>query len=122
MLQRYLQTDIAEIRIFSRDEKKQDDMRRRWSRPRRLKFYIGDVRNEQSRQDAMRGVDYRLSRRRAEAGAVVRVLSDGGGAHQRARRRERAQRGDRARRRARHRALDRQGRLSDQRHGHLEGA
>jgi UDP-glucose 4-epimerase len=56
VLQRYLQSDIAEIRIFSRDEKKQDDMRRRWADPR-IKFYIGDVRNEQSLRDAMAGVD-----------------------------------------------------------------
>jgi len=56
VLSRFLQTDIAEIRIFSRDEKKQDDMRRRWADPR-IKFYIGDVRNEQSLIDAMAGVD-----------------------------------------------------------------
>jgi UDP-glucose 4-epimerase len=56
VLRRYLRTDVAEIRIFSRDEKKQDDMRRRWADPR-IKFYIGDVRNEQSLKDAMTGVD-----------------------------------------------------------------
>lgn len=56
VLCRYLGTDIAQIRIFSRDEKKQDDMRRRWADPR-VKFYIGDVRNEQSLRDAMTGVD-----------------------------------------------------------------
>jgi UDP-glucose 4-epimerase len=56
VLERYLQSDVAEIRIFSRDEKKQDDMRRRWS-DSRIKFYIGDVRNEQSLRDAMAGVD-----------------------------------------------------------------
>jgi UDP-glucose 4-epimerase len=56
VLRRYLQSDIAEVRIFSRDEKKQDDMRRRWADPR-IKFYIGDVRNEQSLRDAMTGVD-----------------------------------------------------------------
>ena len=48
---------FQEIRIFSRDEKKQDDMRRRWADPR-LKIYIGDVRNEQSLDDAMPGVDF----------------------------------------------------------------
>ncbi len=53
----YLQTGIREIRIFSRDEKKQDDMRRRWADPR-VKFYLGDVRNEQSLKDAMAGVNY----------------------------------------------------------------
>jgi UDP-glucose 4-epimerase len=57
VLQRYLGGGLAEIRVFSRDEKKQDDMRRRWADPR-VKFYIGDVRNEQSLKDAMAGVDY----------------------------------------------------------------
>ena len=57
VLRRFLATDIGEIRIFSRDEKKQDDMRRR-APIRELKFYIGDVRNEQSLQDAMAGVDF----------------------------------------------------------------
>jgi UDP-glucose 4-epimerase len=49
-------TAFGEIRIFSRDEKKQDDMRRRWADPR-VKFHIGDVRDEQSLKDAMAGVD-----------------------------------------------------------------
>ncbi|MEN5158169.1 polysaccharide biosynthesis protein [Achromobacter spanius] len=57
VLNRFLQTDIGEIRIFSRDEKKQDDMRKRYSHPK-LKFYIGDVRNSQSLLNATRGVDY----------------------------------------------------------------
>ncbi len=57
MLKRFLQTDIGEIRIFSRDEKKQDDMRKRYAHPK-LKFYIGDVRNSQSLLNATRGVDY----------------------------------------------------------------
>lgn len=57
VLKRFLQTDIGEIRIFSRDEKKQDDMRKRYSHPK-LKFYIGDVRNGQSLVNATRGVDY----------------------------------------------------------------
>jgi UDP-N-acetylglucosamine 4,6-dehydratase/5-epimerase len=57
VLSRYLQSDIAEIRIFSRDEKKQDDMRRRWV-DARIKFHLGDVRNEQSLRDAMAGVDF----------------------------------------------------------------
>lgn len=48
---------FAEIRIFSRDEKKQDDMRRRCA-DARIRFYIGDVRNEQSLKDAMTGVDF----------------------------------------------------------------
>jgi UDP-N-acetylglucosamine 4,6-dehydratase/5-epimerase len=57
VLRRYLDSDVGEIRIFSRDEKKQDDMRRRWA-DARIKFYIGDVRNEQSLKDAMAGVDF----------------------------------------------------------------
>lgn len=57
VLKRFLDTDIAEIRIFSRDEKKQDDMRKRFSNPK-LKFYIGDVRDYLSLLNATRGVDY----------------------------------------------------------------
>lgn len=57
VLKRFLESDIAEIRIFSRDEKKQDDMRKRFTNPK-LKFYIGDVRDYQSILNATRGVDY----------------------------------------------------------------
>jgi UDP-N-acetylglucosamine 4,6-dehydratase/5-epimerase len=57
VLKRILDTDISEIRIFSRDEKKQDDMRKRYGHPK-LKFYIGDVRDLRSIASAMRGVDY----------------------------------------------------------------
>jgi len=57
VLKRFLNTDIAEIRIFSRDEKKQDDMRKRYNHPK-LKFYIGDVRDSRSVAGAMRGVNY----------------------------------------------------------------
>ncbi|WP_417658832.1 polysaccharide biosynthesis protein [Pseudidiomarina sp.] len=57
VLRRFLDTDIAEIRIFSRDEKKQDDMRKAYNNPK-LKFYIGDVRDYQSILNATRGVDY----------------------------------------------------------------
>ena len=57
VLKRFLNTDIKEIRIFSRDEKKQDDMRKQYNNPK-LKFYIGDVRDINSVQDAMHGVDY----------------------------------------------------------------
>lgn len=56
-LNRFLRTDIGEIRIFSRDEKKQDDLRRQYSSPK-LRFYIGDVRNRDSLESAMTGVDY----------------------------------------------------------------
>jgi len=57
VLNRFLNTDIKEIRIFSRDEKKQDDMRKNFNSDK-LKFYIGDVRDYQSVSNAMRGVDY----------------------------------------------------------------
>nr|MDD6336535.1 polysaccharide biosynthesis protein [bacterium] len=63
VLNRFLKTDIKQIRIFSRDEKKQDDMRhdlqaRFPEYAGKVKFYIGDVRNAQSIRDAMPGVDY----------------------------------------------------------------
>jgi len=57
VLKRFLSTEVREIRIFSRDEKKQEDMRIAFNHPK-LKFYIGDVRNEQSISMAMKGVDY----------------------------------------------------------------
>ena len=57
VLRRFLTTDIKEIRIFSRDELKQDDMRKYYNNDK-LKFYIGDVRDKNSIDDAMRGVDY----------------------------------------------------------------
>jgi len=57
VLKRFLQTDIGEIRIFSRDEKKQDDMRKLYNN-KKLKFYIGDIRNPESIRDAIHGVDY----------------------------------------------------------------
>lgn len=57
VLKRFLNTDIAEIRIFSRDEKKQDDMRKALKSDK-VKFYIGDVRNLESVREAVRGVDY----------------------------------------------------------------
>ncbi len=57
VLDRFLQTDIGEIRIFSRDEKKQDDMRNHLKNPK-IKFYIGDVRDFNSINQAMHGVDY----------------------------------------------------------------
>ena len=63
VLNRFLTTDIGEIRIFSRDEKKQDDMRHEYQAKypevaEKIKFYIGDVRSLQSCKDAMHGVDY----------------------------------------------------------------
>lgn len=57
VLNRFLETDIKEIRVFSRDEKKQEDMRIALNNPK-LKFYIGDVRNYESVREAMKGVHY----------------------------------------------------------------
>lgn len=57
VLRRFLDSDLREVRIFSRDEKKQDDMRKRYNSDK-LKFYIGDVRDARSLSNAMRGVDY----------------------------------------------------------------
>lgn len=57
VLRRFLETDIAEIRIFSRDEKKQDDMRARY-RSDKLKFILGDVRDRRSVEEAVRGSDF----------------------------------------------------------------
>jgi UDP-N-acetylglucosamine 4,6-dehydratase/5-epimerase len=54
---RFVASDIGQIRIFSRDEKKQDDMRKRYDNPK-LKFYLGDVRDRASVHEAMRGVDF----------------------------------------------------------------
>jgi UDP-glucose 4-epimerase len=68
-LDRFLDTDIAEIRIFSRDEKKQDDMRKLYNNPK-LKFYIGDVRDRQSLDNVMPGVDFIF-----HAGALKQVPS-----------------------------------------------
>ncbi len=57
VLTRFIDTDIHEIRVFSRDEKKQDDMRHQLQNPK-VKYYIGDVRDKRSIDNAMRGVDY----------------------------------------------------------------
>lgn len=57
VMKRFLDSNIKEIRIFSRDEKKQDDIRKKYNNPK-LKFYIGDVRDSHSVETAMRDVDY----------------------------------------------------------------
>ena len=57
ILRRFLDSDLKEIRILSRDEKKQDDMRKKYNNPK-IKFYIGDVRDYQSVINAVRGVDF----------------------------------------------------------------
>ncbi|OUO90984.1 polysaccharide biosynthesis protein [Cloacibacillus sp. An23] len=58
VLDRFFDTDVREIRIFSRDEKKQDDMRTEYGNNPKIKFYIGDVRDVNSVKNAMHGVDY----------------------------------------------------------------
>lgn len=60
VLEKFLNTDVGEIRIFSRDEKKQDDMRHKYKNDK-IKFYIGDVRDYDSIKTAMRGVDFVFS-------------------------------------------------------------
>jgi UDP-glucose 4-epimerase len=57
VLKKFLKSNIKEIRVFSRDEKKQEDMRINYNN-NKLKFYIGDVRDYKSINQAMRGVDY----------------------------------------------------------------
>ncbi len=57
VLDRFVHTDISEIRIFSRDEKKQDDMRHKYNDPK-IKYYIGDVRDPGAVRQAVKGVDY----------------------------------------------------------------
>jgi len=57
VLRRFIDSEVKEIRIFSRDEKKQDDMRKKYN-DSKLQFYIGDVRDYQSVLNAVRGVDY----------------------------------------------------------------
>jgi len=57
VLDRFINSDIGEIRIFSRDEKKQDDMRRKYQNSK-IKFHIGDVRDKESINNAMKGVDF----------------------------------------------------------------
>ena len=57
VLKRFLDSSLKEIRIFSRDEKKQDDMRKFYNSDK-IKFFVGDVRDFQSISNAMRGVDY----------------------------------------------------------------
>ena len=120
VVDRVLTSAIREIRIFSRDEKKQDDMRRK-IRQREIEILHRRraQRRRPARRHARRGLC--LSCRGIEAGAELRVLSGRGAADQCAGRRKCPERGDRRQRQAGRRAQHRQGRLSDQRHGDLEG-
>ncbi len=79
VLRRFLDSDIKEIRIFSRDEKKQDDMRHMLQSPK-VKYYIGNVRDKASVDVAMRGVDYVFSaaapsssRKAAKISPILRI-------------------------------------------------
>ena len=79
VLNRFLQTDIGEIRIFSRDEKKQDDMRHEFQAKMpevsdKIKFFIGDVRDLASVKNAIHGVDYIFHADGLKAGPLVRVF------------------------------------------------
>jgi UDP-glucose 4-epimerase len=73
VLKKFLDTDIREIRIFSRDEKKQEEMRIALNN-NKLKFYIGDVRDFRSVEQAMRGVDYVFHE--AALGSVPRSIKN----------------------------------------------
>lgn len=66
-MKKYIRSDLGQIRIFSRDEKKQDDMRHRLQQlypdcADKVKFFIGDVRDRESLRDVMHGVDYIFTR------------------------------------------------------------
>jgi UDP-glucose 4-epimerase len=112
VLNRFLSTGIKEIRVFSRDEKKKEDMRISYDHPK-LKFYIADVRNPSSVADAMTGVDYVFHAAALKAGPFVRVLPAGSPDDQLPRLGKRDERRDPVRRQASHRAVDRQGCISD---------
>jgi len=74
VLRGFLDTDIKEIRIFSRDEKKQDDMRKQYNNDK-LKFYLGDVRDVNSIIDVVRGVDFIFHAAAIQAG-LIPLISD----------------------------------------------
>ena len=120
VLRRFLDSDIKEIRIFSRDEKKQDDMRHHLQNPK-VKFYIGNVRDRQSVDGAMMGVDYVFSAVRLEAGSQLRVLSVAGCADQCDRYRQCTGIRHSAWCKECSSAFYRQGCLSHQCHGHQQG-
>ena len=117
VLNRFLRTDIGEIRIFSRDEKKQDDMRHEYQSKypdvaNKIKFFIGDVRDIQSCRNAMPGVDYIF-----HAAALKQV---GSSKNECNRYRQYFDRSHRSRRWSRNLPFDRQGCLSHQCHGYLQ--
>ena len=80
VLNRFLGTDIGEIRIFSRDEKKQDDMRHEYQAKmpevaHKIKFHIGDVRNRSTLKYAMKGVDYVFHAAASPAGPAPMMMT-----------------------------------------------
>ena len=81
VLRRFADSDLREIRIFSRDEKKQDDMRKRYKNPK-IQFYIGDVRDDDIGYGCGARSGFHFPCRRAQAGAVMRVSPDAGGQDQ----------------------------------------
>ena len=126
VLKHFLDSDLKEIRIFSRDEKKQDDMRHELQakhpeHAKKVKFYIGDVRNPQSVQGCHARCGLHLPRRRLQAGALLRVLPHGSRAHQCHGYGQRPPRRHRRRGEARGLPVHGQGGLPHQRHGHLQG-
>ncbi len=102
--------DPAAVRVYSRDELKQYNLQRSLGGDERLGCLIGDVRDAERLRDGDARRGRRDPRRRAQAGAGLRVQPLRGGQDQHQRRRERGRRGDRQRRAAHARALDRQGR------------
>ena len=120
VLKRFIDEPFDEIRIFSRDEKKQEDQRHRFNDPRLSLLHRRRARLWRGAQRHARG-RFHLPRRGAQAGAVLRVPSARGGEDQRSGGGQRHGGGDRQRRLARGLPVHRQGRLSDQRHGHLQG-
>ena len=125
VLNRFLKTDIGEIRIFSRDEKKQDDMRHEFQAnmpdfAEKIKFYIGDVRDIASVKNAMHGVDYIF-----HAAALKQVPSceffpmEGTDKHNR--HGQRTYCGNRRRRRISYLSINRQSGVPCKRHGDKQG-
>ena len=76
-VKKIIKSKFKELRIFSRDEKKQFDMRNLYN-DERLNFIIGDVRNFESVCEALDGVDYVFSRSRSKTGTYLRIFSSGG--------------------------------------------
>ena len=120
IVRHFLTLPVAEMQIFSRDEKKQEDMRQRFS-DSRIKFILATCGTREPLKCVTRGVDFMFPRRGAEAGAVLRILPDGSRAHQHSRHRERNRRCDPQQCRRVVCLSHRQSGLSDQCDGHVQG-